>query len=316
MSADNEKEKESGGLWLEESLSAGMSIKIRVHEVFLVSRSPYQRIEVVDLDVCGRSLILDGVMQSCEVDEKIYHESLVLPSLLAHPNPKSVFIGGGGEGATAREALRFKSVEKVEMVDLDLKVVEASKKFLPKHHRGSFDDPRMHLHIADAEGWLREREGQKYDVIILDLPDPLEDGPCWRMYTKEFYDFLLTRMNPHGILVTQCGPSGPFFCKEVFSPVYNTLKQTFPHVRAYSSYVPSFQDTYGFCMASVDTDLSVLNEERVRVEGESRVKDKNEFYDAETHTHMFALPKSIRDIFAEETRVGTLENPQCFYKVD
>ena len=309
-------EKESGGLWLEEALSAGMSIKIRVREVFLVTRSPYQRIEVVDLDVCGRSLILDGVMQSCEVDEKIYHEALCLPSLFAHPNPRSVFIGGGGEGATAREALRMSCVESVDMVDVDETVVGAAKKYLTRHHRGAFDDPRMHLHIAEAEGWLRTHEEKRFDVIILDLPDPLEGGPCWRMYTKEFYDFLRTRMNPNAILVTQCGPSGPFFCKEVFSPVYHTLKQTFPHVRAYSAYVPSFQDTYGFCMASVDTDLAVLDEERVRVLGSSRPTDANEFYDSETHTHMFALPKAIRDIFAGETRVGTLENPQCFYKVD
>jgi spermidine synthase len=189
--------------------------KVHVKEVFLVTKSAYQTINVVDLDVFGRSLILDGVMQSAECDERIYHESLVHPALCAHPNPKSVFIAGGGEGATgfllqasilvhafsdslfflAREILRFKSVERCVMVDIDDVVIESSKAYLQQHHNGAFDDPRLHLVVGDAEGWIRSTN-EKFDVIVMDLPDPQEGGPCWRMYTKEFYSILSSLLNP------------------------------------------------------------------------------------------------------------------------
>jgi spermidine synthase len=129
---------------------------------------------------------LDEKIQSTESDEYIYHEALVHPSLLAHPNPKRVFIAGGGEGATAREVLRHKSVERVVMVDIDDIVCKTSKEFLPKHHRGAFDNPRYQLIIEDAKVWLQQTE-EKFDVMVLDLADPVEDGPAYMLYTKEFY---------------------------------------------------------------------------------------------------------------------------------
>merc|ERR1719319_1425848 len=64
-------------------------------------------------------LIIDRRTQSSQKDEFVYHESLVHPAMLAHQNPKTVFIGGGGEGATAREVLKHKSVERLVMVDID-----------------------------------------------------------------------------------------------------------------------------------------------------------------------------------------------------
>jgi len=225
-----------------------------VKEVYLVAKSQYQTIKVVDLDVFGRSLILDGVMQSAECDERIYHESLVHPALCAHPNPKAVFIAGGGEGATAREVLRFRSVERCVMVDIDDVVIDCSKSYLKQHHNGAFDDPRLHLVLGDAEKYIRETN-EKFDVIVMDLPDPQEGGPCWRMYTKEFYEILSNRLNPGGVLVSQCGPSSPYFAPKVFSPVQNTMKAVFKYVRPYSSYLPSSLDTYGFTLVSNDSIL-------------------------------------------------------------
>lgn len=297
---------------MEEILCNGMAIKVQVKEHIYNKQSPWQLINVYNLEVLGRTLVLDNVLQSAEVDEFIYHESLVHPALIAHPNPKSVFIGGGGEGATAREVLRFNTVERCVMVDIDEAVIEVSKKVLTCHHAGAYEDPRMLTVVDDAEKWLRETD-EKFDVLVMDLADPLEEGPCWKLYTKEFYNFLITRLNPGGILVSQCGPAGLLFQKDVFSPVQNTLKNVFKNCRSYTSHVPSFQDVYGFTMVSNDTDLN-LSAEEINKRIKERVKGENKYYDGETHVAMFQLPKYTRKLFAEETRVGTLADPASFFK--
>jgi len=300
---------------LEECKTSGLVTKVHVKEVFLVTKSAYQTINVVDLDVFGRSLILDGVMQSAECDERIYHESLVHPALCAHPNPKTVFIAGGGEGATAREILRFKSVEKCVMVDIDDVVIESSKAYLQQHHNGAFQDPRLHLVVGDAEGWIRSAN-EKFDVIVMDLPDPQEGGPCWRMYTKEFYQILSDLLNPGGLLVSQCGPSSPHFAPKVFSPVHNTLSTVFKYVAPYSSFLPSSMEPYGFTMVSNYIDFSTITKELVDKRVAENVQGENEYYDGTTHFHMFSVPKNIRKLLAAETRVGTLSDPQCFLKLN
>ncbi len=85
---------------------------------------------------------LDGVPQSSELDEYVYHEALVHPCLLASTIAKNIFIAGGGEGAVLREVLRHNTVEHVTMVDIDSQVIELSRRYLAKWHQGKFDDPR------------------------------------------------------------------------------------------------------------------------------------------------------------------------------
>src|SRR2546425_5495225 len=149
-----------------------------VHEVKTVlfsKKTPFQHIEIVELGDYGRSLILDGKVQSTQADEFIYHEVLVHPAILVHPNPKRVMVIGGGEGATLREVLRHRSVERALMVDIDREVIEVSRAMLPEFHAGAFDDPRPELAFEDARRWL-ETHDQVFDVIIIDLSDPIEEG--------------------------------------------------------------------------------------------------------------------------------------------
>ena len=85
-------------------------------------------------DAARSCLVLDGKMQSAAADEFVYHESLVHTAMLSHPDPKRVFIGGGGEGATLREVLRHKTVEKCTMVDIDGVAVDVCKKVCGYRH--------------------------------------------------------------------------------------------------------------------------------------------------------------------------------------
>ena len=183
--------------------------------------------DILDTETFGRCLVLDGKTQSTEADEHIYHEALVHPALLFHHKPESVFIGGGGEGATLREILHHNSVQRVVMVDLDGDVVELCRRHLPDHHHGAFDDARVELRHEDARQYLASCQ-ESFDVIVLDLVDPIEGGPSYLLYTEEFYNIARSKLRPGGILVTQAGPAGLLSYSECSRPWSGPSPKSFP----------------------------------------------------------------------------------------
>jgi spermidine synthase len=186
----------------------------------------------------------------------MYHEALVQPALCAHPHPSRVFIGGGGEGATLREVMKHASVTRGTMCDIDEEVVALCRQHLHTHHKGSFDDARAELVFTDAKAYV-ETNGP-WDVIVLDLADPLECGPAFALYTQEFYRTCLDKLTPHGILVTQAGPCDLTTCRDVFTPVYATLRSVFPHVFPYGIYIPSFGHEWGFVLVRISYSTTLL----------------------------------------------------------
>ena len=233
------------GAWHYETITPDLVQAERIVDVVYEGRTAYQHVSIQDTACFGLGLILDDKTQSTAVDEFIYHEALTHPAMLAHPDPRDVFIAGGGEGATAREALAHNTVRSAVMVDLDREVVELCRQHLADFHRGAFDDPRLELHHDDAYAYL-ERTDRTFDVAIIDVPDPLEEGPAVMLYTVEFYELLRQRLNPGGIMVAQSGPTGPAFYEQCFSAVANTIGTVFPQFHACEAFVPSFGSTWGF----------------------------------------------------------------------
>ena len=232
------------GDWHYEYITPDLLQAERVERVHFAGRTEYQDVTIQDTACFGRSLVLDGKTQSTELDEFIYHEALVHPALISHPKPRSVFIAGGGEGATAREVLAHRSVRRVVMVDIDSEVVELCRRFLPNHHQGAFDDPRLFLLHADAFAFLEEST-ETFDVAVIDVPDPLEGGPAYLLYTREFYELLRSRLNPGGAMVAQSGPTGPAFYRQCFAAVANTIASVFPRSFLSEAFVPSFGGDLG-----------------------------------------------------------------------
>lgn len=290
------------GNWFAESVSPDLAVMARLRAVLFSGATAYQKVEVLESCIFGRSLVLDGKTQSTEADEFVYHESLVHPAMLCHPEPKAVFIGGGGEGGTLREALAHRSVERVTMIDLDAEVVRLCREYLPRHHQGSFDDPRVTLRHEDARGWLAA-PGDGFDVIILDLVDPLEAGTAYLLYTDEFYRLAKARLNPGGVLVTQSGPVGLPHYRECFTTIHRTLAGVFGHTAAAQVHVPAFQTLWSFTLAS-DAPLLRLQGAELEAAIVARIGKELRHYDAETHRGMFALPKYLRQGMAAERRIN------------
>lgn len=295
------------GKWVIETVMPDLAVMLKVEEVLYSGQTEYQRVEVVRSQVYGRSLLLDGKTQSTERDEHIYHESLVHPALLFHPNPRDVFIGGGGEGGTLRETLAHRSVENVVMVDLDRQVVDLCRQHLPQHHQGAFDDQRANIVFDDARGYLAS-DGPSFDVMIMDLVDPLEGGPAYLLYTEEFYSIARARLKPGGILVTQSGPAGYLSLHECFTTVYRTLEKVFAHSKPYQVHIPSFITLWGFTVASDSPLPSPQADEVDRLAGE-RISKSLAHYDGASHEAMFALPRHIRQGIANETRINRDDEP-------
>jgi len=277
-----------------------------VEKVYAAGATRFQEYLIGELAGIGKSLVLDGKVQSSLFDEHWYHEALVHPVMLAHTCPKEVLIIGGGEGATAREVLKHKCVERVIMVDIDAELIELAKKYLPEWHRGAFDSEKLELILADGRKFLSETDG-KFDVVILDLVDPIEGGPAALLYTLEFYKLVANVLKSGGVVVTQA--SSPILTPRVYATIRNTIASVFRITRPYMTYVRSYNGVWGFVAASDTADPAKLSREEVDKLIKSRINGSLRFYDGATHQWMFTLPKPIRDMLESYKDVATDSNP-------
>ena len=175
-----------------------------VDEILFESKTDHQHLIIFNNEQFGRVMALDGVIQTTEKDEFIYHEMLTHVPLFAHGNAKRVLIIGGGDGGILREVLRHPEVEHVTMVEIDQAVVDMCKQYFPKHSDGAFDDPRVNLVIDDGVDFIVNNT-ELYDVIISDSTDP--EGPGEVLFSSRFYKGCKESLTEGGILATQNGVS-------------------------------------------------------------------------------------------------------------
>ena len=278
--------------WIDFPLAAGERATYEVTRVVYRGRTAFQSVEIVETSPYGLALFLDGPPQSALADELVYHEALVHPALVAHPEPRRVLIAGGGEGAALREVLRHPGVERATMVDIDGELIELAREHLRPMHQGAFDDPRADVVAGDALGWLRERD-ERYDAIVIDLTDPSDAGPAGDLYGESFYRLAASRLADGGILTLQaysCALNNLGW----FVRIAHTLGGLFPWARPYRAEVPSFKDSWGFCTASAVRDPAALGPRVVDAILDARGLGYLRFYDGLTHQAMFTLPRYLR----------------------
>jgi len=300
--------------WFYDHVTPDMVQLHSIKEIIYSGRTQFQSIEIIDTASFGRCLVLDGKIQSSELDEFIYHEALVHPPMIAHPDPERVFIAGGGEGATLREVLSHPLVKRVVMVDIDKEVIDICRRFLPSFHQGSFDDSRLELLFVDAKSYLEECDDkdEKFDVIILDLPEPIEEGPAHLLHTREFYQLVGQRLAPDGVISLQAGSSS-WGNHECFTAIINTLKSVFPLVSPYEAHIPSYGGMWGFALASQNLTAH-LSPREIDRRISSRTKMGLRLYDGLTHQRLFSLPKHLRQAIEKEKRIITTEQPFFIYQ--
>ncbi len=298
--------------WLIDSISPDFIQLHSIEGVLHRGHTRFQSIEIIRTGSFGKCLMLDGKVQSSEVDEFIYHEALVHAAMVAHPGPETVFIAGGGEGATLREVLSHNTVKRAVMIDIDEEVITICKRFLPDYSRGAFDDKRVEMRHVDAREYLAKCE-DTFDIIIIDLTEPVEEGPAYLLYTREFYQMVRERLGARGIISVQAG-SASLVDLKCLSAVYHTLSSVFPIVRPYQADVPSFGGPWGFCLASANLDPMLLSPAEIDDRITARSLDSLKFYDGLSHQGMFSLPKYLRSELSRQTRIITDDNPLYIYQ--
>ncbi len=271
-------------------------------------QTKFQFMEIFETHSYGKVLVLDGRIQSSQHDEFIYHEILVQPGLLAHPRPVRAMVIGGGEGATVREILRHPTITDCLMVDIDGEVVEECKKHLPEMHRGAFEDTRTRVLHEDARAYL-EKTTERFDLIVVDLPEPLEEGPACQLFTTEFYTLIRDRLTDDGVMTMQAGMTK---INELFfyGAVHRTLTAVFPVVAPYQGFIACFGTPWGFILASKGIDPRRQTAAEIdQLIAERMNPDDLGYWNGAAHLHSFNLPKFLTQALDQNTRVITDKNP-------
>ena len=255
-------------------------VSFRIKGKVFEGRSEFQRIEIYETEKSGKMLVLDGAIQFVEAWERTYHEILVHPAMLAHPNPKRVLIIGGGDGGALREALRH-PIDKATMVEIDRMVIDTVREHVPIDE-GAFEDPRTELIIGDGIEHVKNRRDE-YDVIIIDSTDPV--GPAVSLFSEEFYGYCRDALKDNGIVITQAG--GSYFHTKEFLSAYGNMKRAFGRAYGFAFPVIGYSPPWNFVVGlKGDVDF-----ERVRAEDSPDTK----YYDAKRHMHMLYMPRYLRE---------------------
>ncbi|CAB3289374.1 Polyamine aminopropyltransferase [Methanocaldococcus lauensis] len=276
-------------IWFTEYHNNNVALSVRVKDILYRDKSEFQEIEIIDTYDFGKVLILDNTFQTTERDEFIYHELISHIPLFTHPNPKNVLVIGGGDGGTVREVVKHKSVESVDFVELDRKVIEACKKYMPKLSC-EMDNEKVNVIITDGIKYVAETD-KKYDVIIIDCPDPV--GPAKGLFEKEFYKNVFKCLNDEGIMVQQS--ESPLYNLDLIQNICRYLKEAgFKIIMPYTYSMPTYPSGFwSFTLASKKYNPLDVDEEKIK----ECLKDmETKYYDEEVHKGIFlATPKFLKD---------------------
>jgi len=270
----------------------------RIKKHLLSIRTKFQIVELIDTHNFGRMVILDDKIQSSEADEFIYHEALVHPAMITHPHPEIILILGGGEGATLREVIKHPTVKNIVMVDIDEEFVKLCEKHLKKWHEGSFKDSRVKVIFEDAAEYIKNAD-KKFDVIIADISDPVEEGPGRLLYTKEFYSSIKKTLMPEGIFVTHATDIHYTPYKTISPGIFRNFTKIFPAADFYYEYIPSFSSLWAFALGSLRYSPKSLSPQSIHKRLRKRGLDALSYYDQETHTRLFHLPRCVRKLLSQ-----------------
>ncbi len=265
-----------------EEYQPGFGLSLQIEKILHVEQTRYQHIVVFKTLSHGVVLVIDGFVMATERDEFYYHELLVHPAVQVADSVKRVLVIGGGDGGSAREFLRYDSIERVDMVEIDERVVELSKQFMPSLS-SSFSDPRLNLLIEDGVRYVRECD-ERYDVIVVDSTDPI--GPAIALFSEPFYGNCRRLLTDGGAFVAQT--ESPLFQVEGMQPIYRNLRRAFPRVEPYFGPMPSYGGQWSYGLATKGKDPRVVP-----------WKDPGftlRYYNESVHRSLFHVPENVKDV--------------------
>ncbi|MFT9635897.1 polyamine aminopropyltransferase [Alcaligenes phenolicus] len=281
------------GELLTENLNQDALYGFRFTERLLERQTAFQRLELLRSETLGKTLRLDGCMMTSEAEEFFYHEGLIHPAAMAHPNPRRALIVGGGDGGALEELLKYPSLERVSLVELDGEVIEVAREHLQSIHKGAFDNPRVQIQIEDGAKFLANTQ-ERFDLIYLDLTDP--ETPAGPLYTAAFFESCKRALASGGALVLHLG--SPFHESQQVKNLSESLASVFAQVHGYGLHIPLYGSYWGLAIASDELNPRAFSADQIQERLEQRMSNENQdslqFYNADIHGALFALPTFYR----------------------
>lgn len=282
-------------LWYTEDHSKEAKFSIKVEQQLYSGKSDFQRIDVFQSNEFGKFFTLDGLVMITEKDEFIYHDMIVHVPMATNPNIKKVLVIGAGDGGTVRELVRYDSIEKIDMVEIDKLVVDVCREYFPNSTSG-LDDERVSLYFQDGLKFVSEKENE-YDLIIVDSTDPI--GPGEGLFTREFYSNCHRALTKDGILVNQ--HESPFYEEyaKAMQRAHKRIHEFFPVAKVYQVHIPTYASghwLFGFASKSFDP-VRDLNDEKWNALGL-----ETGYYNTEIHKAAFALPNYVKKLLEDAVK--------------
>lgn len=296
-------------LWISEYLTPHDVWQHGIARILAHRQTPFQDLTIVESGAYGKALVLDGKWQTCTGDEFLYHEPLVHVPFVLHGRPRRVLIAGGADGGTAREVLKWNCVEEVVIADIDGDAVAACREWLPEVHQGAFDDPRVRIEIGDAYEIIAD--SSNWDVIIADLTDPIEEGPAYKLFTREFFELCRHSLAPGGVFINQAGSMSPPLLS-LLARTVKTIGSVFPHTTVIQANVPTYGSPWGLAVACQQPINSRPDPDKIDAMLARETTGVFRMFDGQTLLGLLQSPKYVRDRIASETTIYSLDHPPKF----
>ncbi len=275
------------GNWYTEKQTENFGITMKINKTLHVEQTEWQFLEMAETAEWGNMLFLDGMVMTSQKDEFVYHEMVAHVPLFTHPNPENVLVVGGGDGGVIREVMKHPKVKKATLVDIDGKVIEYSKQYLPEI-AGELDNPRVEVIVGDGFMHIAKSENE-YDVIMVDSTEPM--GPAVDLFTKGFYAGIHKALKEDGLFVAQS--DNPWFKADLIKQVQSDVKEIFPITKLYTANIPTYPSgLWCFTIGSKKHDPLAVPEEQFH-------EVDTKYYTKELHKAAFVLPKFVKDLAGE-----------------
>ena len=276
-------------LWYTDEHTSDVRFSMKATVQIASKTSAVQQIDILDTPAYGRVLVLDGGLMTTEKDEFIYHEMITHVPMAVNPNVKNVLVIGGGDGGTVRELTKYKTIESIDLVEVDKFVVLLAKKHLP-FTSSKLKDKRVSVWFEEGLRYVRGKKAE-YDLIIVDSSDPY--GPAEGLFTREFYGTCFKALRDDGILINQ--HESPFYAAHQRSvrDAHRHIAVEFPVSTVYQCHIPSDPSghwLFGFASKKYHPigDLDATRWNRLGI--------RTRYYNTDLHRGAFALPNYVKEL--------------------
>lgn len=271
-------------LWYTEKQTPDFGITCKIKNTLHVEKTEFQDLALIETMQFGRMLVLDGMVQTTIKDEFVYHEMITHVPLNSHPNPKNVLVIGGGDGGAIREIVKHPLVEKATLVEIDRRVVDVSREYLPEISCG-LDNPKVTVLFDDGIKHVQDNL-DTYDVIMVDSTEPV--GPAVELFSGNFYNSIFKALKADGLFVAQT--ESPFFNGKLITNCFKEISAVFPLTKLYLASIPTYPSgLWSFTMGSKKYDPENIDSSNLPVY-------PTKYYTTRLHKGAFMLPKFVEEL--------------------